>query len=224
MKQRHLEVTLYDYITGRMSEKDRHSAEEHLKECEECQREVNELKRTITLVDQFQPPPLTMEFREKAIQRIRELTLPPKPLFQRIKEWMQIPYVKWPLEGVAVAAVILLALTIYRDFTPQRLQEMEKTPREFTICLPEVKNPIVIETDNLDTTFTQLENLIKIHNGSLVKSKRMEKEIEVSLKVEKSEEGKLLHELNQLGKVKMGEEGYKDGEGNIVVCLKNKSL
>jgi hypothetical protein len=222
MKNRHLEEIIYDYITGRMNEKDRLSAEEHLKACEECQKEVNELMKTMKVLDQFQSPPLPMEFREKAIQRIRELTLPPKPLFQRIKEWMQIPYVKWPLEGLAVTAIILLALTIYKDFTPQKLQEMEKAPKEFTICLPEVKNPIVIETGNIDKTFTQLEKLIQIHKGSLIKSKRMEKEIEVSLKVEKSEEVKLLQELIQLGKVRMEKEGYKNKEGNIVVCIKEK--
>lgn len=219
MKQTHLEDSLYDYISRRMNEDDYHLAEEHLQGCEGCQKEVEELKKTLNLLDQFQPPSLSADFKDEVIQRIRDLPPPPKPLFQRIKEQIQIPYIKWPLQGLAVAVVLLLALTIYKDFTPEGFYEFEKLPKELQIELAEVKNPIIIETDSIDTALENLKGLIQAHNGKVLQVIRLESGIKITFGLDKGEEVVLFDNLKLVGKVHMKSKGYRDAQGNIVVLL-----
>lgn len=228
MKIEHLEENLYDYVTRRMDEKDYRLTEEHVRMCEECQREVSELMETLVLLDKFQPPPLSVEFKEKVRQRLYELTLPSKPLsyqirevFYRIKEWFQIPPVKRVLQGAAVVATLLLTLTIYKTII-EKPYDIEKIPRDLKITLTEVKNPIIIETENIDASLEQLKKLIQVHDGNLLQTIFIDKGIRVTFSLKKEKEPSLFSELKQLGKVWMEKEDFKDKQGNIVMVLKEK--
>lgn len=217
MKCEEVKDLLYEFITGRLEHNNLTRVEGHIKDCKACRQDAKKMRHTLNLVNEVKPPPLSADFKEKVMQRIHDLPMPPKPLFQRIKERIQVPYIKWPLEGmVAAAAIVLLTLAIYRGLTP----EVKTIPREIEITATEVKNPIVIETRDIDSSFTQLKGLIQLHNGRLIRSRTIEGGIEVIFRVEKGEEEGLFKDLSELGKVQKEEEGYKDVEGNIVLVLK----
>ncbi len=218
MKTEHLGENLYDYVTGRMDDKDYHFAEEHLKGCEKCQKEVHELKETLKLLDQFQPPPLSDEIKEAVKQKLRKLPLPPKPLPQRLKEWIQIRPVKW---GLAVATVmVLLTLTIYRNFTDVNLSRIEQLTKDIKIRLPDVKNPIIIEVNELDAGLEKLKEIIKSQDGEVLQVITIKEGLKITVNLEKDKEKTFFEKLNILGKTLMEKEGYRDEHGNIVVVLK----
>lgn len=218
MRQRHLEEKLYDYITGRMKENDRRLAERHLKECEECRQKAKELTETLKLLEQLQPTPLSEETKQKARQHLKRLPMPPKPLIQRIKEWMHAPYSRLPLKGLAAAALAVLAvitITVYKGLAPQ----IDTAPRDIKITITAAKNPIIIETDNVEASLTRLEGLFKLHNGRLIGKKDVDIGIEAAFSIDKSAEAELLQKLAQTENAQIEKEGFKDKDGNIIVLL-----
>ena len=225
MKMKHLEEDLYDYVTNRMDEGRRQDAEKHVKICTECQKEIDELKKTINLLNQFQPPPLSEEFKESVKQKLRalQIPLPPKSLFQRLKESFQIRPLIWVLEGVAVMAVIMLSVGIfYKSYNPYK-SHLETITKDLQIELAEVKNPIIIEAGDLDNTLESLKELIRIHEGKVLQVLQLDKGLKITFSLEKEQESVLFDNLKQLGNLWMKEEGYKDGQGNIVILLIKKN-
>lgn len=219
MKMEHLGDDLYDYVTVRLDEEAYRLAEEHVTGCGQCRKDADDLRETIRLLDQFQPPPLSEEFKQRVKQRLRELPLPHRPLSYRIKEWFRIPYIKLPLEGLAVVALVLLTFTIlHRGITP----EVKTIPKELKITIEEVENPIVIKTTDVDNTLELLKGLIQRHNGKLLQTIHLDKGIKVTFSLNKEKEAFLFDDIRKLGEVRIEKEGYKDRQGNIVILLKKE--
>lgn len=209
---------LYDYATMGLEQGDRKEVEDHLKECEKCQSALNEMKETLGVLNEWKPPEVPKDFKGKVMAQVkREAGLATKPFIDR---FFKPFYFKLPLEGLAVAAMIFLALTIYRGFVP----ELERGERGFQITtkIIEAKSPIIIETENLEKSFSQLKDMIQTYQGSLVRRRPVEGGMEVTFKVGKEWEESILKELGQLGKVQKREVGFKDSDGNIVVILRRK--
>ncbi|MCX5814080.1 MAG: hypothetical protein NT178_16290 [Proteobacteria bacterium] len=221
MKDKHLEDNLYDYITGRMSQKDTVMAGEHLKGCEKCRKELQTMQETVALLDKYEPPPLSMEFKKKVIQEIHASPFPRKPFFQRIKEWFQIPYFRWSIEGLAVAAAVVLTLTVYRGLTPPVTLEGKPEIRgAFEVELEEVKTPIIVGTKDMDKALSELKELIQANNGKLIRKRKINQDMEITTNIPKESEEKFIQGLSQSGKVEIKGKEYKDSQGNIVVRLK----
>ena len=117
MKGKHLEEDLYEFVTGRASEEDARHAEEHLEGCEKCREEYKAMRRTLSVIDKYEPPPLPMGFKKRVVRRIYESPSPRKPLLRAMREWFQVPRFRWSLQGAALALVILLTVTVYRATT-----------------------------------------------------------------------------------------------------------
>ena len=133
-----------------------------------------------------------------------------------------MPAFRWSFEGVAVACAILLTITIYRGFTPETpaTPEAQKEIRgglEFT--LPEAKSPVVVETKDPEKALTDLGKLIQSYGGRLVRRRRVDTGMEVSVNIPNDREKKFLQDLSRIGKVEMMGKDYRDTEGNIVVQL-----
>jgi hypothetical protein len=222
MRGNHLEEKLYEYVTGRLSREDSLLAEEHLGQCEKCQREGEEMKKTLELLDQVEPPPLSREFKRKVIQEIYDAPLPSTPLLQRMRGWFRMPAFRWSFEGVAVACAVLLTITLYRGFTPQT----PATPEAQTeirggpeFALPQAKSPVVVETKDLDKALADLGALIQSHDGKLVRRRKIDTGLEVTMDIRNDKESSFLQGLSRIGKVEIKDKDYRDTEGNIVVRL-----
>jgi len=222
---------LYEFFVGEIDENSRIEVEGHIKECKQCNLDVEKMRDILELLKKAEPPPPSSDFRERLLMRVREIPLPPKPFLQRLAERIQIPRIKWALEPLyikrslkwaTVAAGILLTLTITRSFITEKPHEEEKLQRGFQITLSEVKSPIIIESGNVDVTLARLKEIIQSHNGKVVQVLQADKGLKITFNVGKKEEGTLLSELPQLGKVQIEKEGFKDRDGNILVLLKER--
>ena len=94
------------------------------------------------------------------------------------------------------------------------------TERTGKITLFEVKNPIIIETSDVDNSLDRFNRLIQDHKGKLLQNIPTDKEIRVTFSIEKNEEQPFFNQLSELGSVRIPKEGYKDRQGNIVVIFK----
>lgn len=213
---------LYDFLTHRLDGKTHHRVEEHLMACKHCQVEQRELEETISLLDQWKPPEISPTIEDQIISRIKKrMAEKPESRVKTIIDRVFRPYsIKITLEGLAVMAIILLSLTIYKGYYPGKFHEAEKAVKELEIKFFEVKNPIIIETKDIDPALELVKNLIQNHHGSLLQTIWMDGGVKVTFSLKKEEESSLFDEFHRLGRVQMEKEGYKDGKGNIVVLLK----
>lgn len=208
---------LYDYVTGHLDEKERDSMKSHLEMCDACKDKWAIMKKSLSLLDDWVHPTLPSNFAEKVLEKIHAQK---KPFWEKFVEKLFFPMViKIPLEGIAVAVLIFGIIMAYRGGT---IPELEKTPRGIIIGtqVTDAKNPIIIETPDIQSAFARLIETIKANHGHLVRRKPIDAGIKVTLRIEKDKEKDLLKGLTQLGKVRRGKNGYKDKEGNIVVILK----
>jgi hypothetical protein len=214
---------LYEFLTNRLNKELFQEVNEHLITCKRCQEDLQELRSTLSLLNEWKAPELSAGFRARVMEAIEERAERRHvPVFERIMNKVFRPYyLKLPLEGLAVAAMVVFALTLHKSF----ISEIEKTDRtqrgfEFAQKVTEAKKPIVVETGDIDKAMAQLLEIIQSHRGKLVRRKPVDSGMEMRFKLEKHEEEGFFKDLNQLGKVKKEKEGYKDGDGNIVVLLR----
>jgi hypothetical protein len=216
---------LYEYITESLQGDDLIKVKKHLEGCENCRSEAEKITRTVKLLDEVKPPPLSTNFKASVLRRVQTLPLPPKPVWQRIKEHL-MPYLTPAptpafMKGLAVAVVLLVAAAI---FIPEILHQREQNWKDIDIKLHEVKNPIIIATDESEKALDQLKVLIHAHDGSVLQTIWVEQGIQVLFSVSPEEESSLLNDLSSLGSVFMEQEGYKDAKGNIGVVLQEKII
>ena len=187
---------LYDLVTGKVKGDTMTAIERHLQECQNCRQARERIMHTIMALNAVQPPPLSPGFQTELLKKARQIPLPPKPIWQGLKEWFQIPYVKWPLEGLAATAVILIALAVYKDLSLTKPSKTEMTLRSFQMEISEttVKHPIIIPTRDLNKTLSTLENLIKKYDGRIVQTLPHGRETQVTLTMKKENESSFLTE------------------------------
>lgn len=213
---------LYELVAGKLEGDASIAIEKHLRECQSCRQARERLTLTLNALDTVKPPHLSPGFQTEVLKRAQDIPLPSKPLWHRFREWFQVPYIKWPLEGLAVTAVILIALTVYKGVSLTKPSKIEMTPRSFQMEFSETtaKHPIIIPTRDLDKTLSSLENLIKKYDGRIIQSLPKDKEIQVTLNLKKENEAAFLTQLKKSGTVQMEQEGFRDEAGDIVVILK----
>jgi hypothetical protein len=223
MQADHIGEYLYEFVSQKMNEKDHRIWEAHIRQCTQCMKEVAELSKVLGFLNQVEAPVPSEAFKNDLARKLRTAPLPQPRFTERIREWFQVPSIRWSLRGAAVTAVLLLALIAIRGFLPE-IQKEDKTPRG-GIPVGEVKpasNPIVIETKSVEDSLQRLKEIIQFHQGSLVRRRPVAGGLEVTFKVSSQEEEDLIRALNQLGKVDRADQAFKDGEGNIVLLLREK--
>lgn len=217
MKDAHLGERLLDYLAGHLPAKDLPAIEEHLKGCAQCRKELEETREVLKAIDSFSPPPLSPEFKRETLQKLYEIPFPRKPLSRKIKEWFQIPALRWSFQGLAVAMALFIAIVAYREFTPST--EIRTGPPGPAI--EAVKTPILVEAPaGTDAALKTLLGLLESHQGKLVRRRPIDGSLEVTVNVPKEAEPDFLKALSGLGTVTMQGDQYKDSDGNIVLRLK----
>jgi hypothetical protein len=213
---------LYEWVTGKLEGDPLTSFEKHLQECQGCRQAAERMSHTIKALNTVEPPPLSARFTEKVLQEARSIPLPEKTVWERFKEWFQVPYIKWPMEALATAAVILIAVTVYKDVSLTKPSIIEMTPRSFQVEITgtSVQHPIIIPTADPNKALSNLVGLVKQYNGQLVQTLVRDKEIQVVLSLKKENEAAFLTRLNRLGSIQKGQDGFRDDKGNMVVVLK----
>ena len=210
---------LYDYLTDRLSKEDIQTVKAHVATCKSCEKDLEELRGTLTILDKWKPPEFSPAFRASVLEALEERrSRKPATVVKRMIEWfLQPQHLKRPLQGLAVAAMVLVVITIYRGLNPVEDRTIRDVPSPVIVI--EAKKPIVIETDDVSGAFDKLKRLIEVHQGSMVRRRPVEGGMEVTIKSDKDKEEKFLESLTQLGSVKKETEGFKDGDGNIVVTI-----
>jgi len=222
MDCKEVKEVLYDVLTHRLKDDDLQKVNAHITQCENCQKNLEELRGTLALLDTWKTPKLSPGFRASVLESIDEReSRRPAGVIKRMLEWiLQPPRLKRPLQGLAVVAMILLAFTVYRGLSPGPDRTMRDLPSPVKVIGAE--NPIVVEVKNVDEALDGLKRIIEVHHGSLVRRRPVEETLEVTFTLHGEREESLIGDLGQLGTVHTIKPGFKDGEGNLVVVLKKK--
>jgi anti-sigma factor RsiW len=222
MDCKEVKEALYDFLTHRLKDDDLQKVDAHITQCENCKKNLEELKGTLNLLDTWKTPELSPGFRARVLESIEEReSRKPAAVVKRMLGWiLQPPHLKRPLQGLAVVAMILLAFTAYRGLSPGPDRTMRDLPSPVKVTGAE--NPIVVEVKDVDEALDGLKKMIEIHHGSLVRRRPVEGTMEITFSLEGAQEEKLIGDLGQLGTVHRIKPGFKDGDGNIVVLLKKR--
>jgi len=215
------EENLYDFITNKnkLDEQTYQAVQKHLGSCDLCQDELDTFKDTISLLNKWNPPELSPDFEKRVMRKIAVEKLK-RTVLNIIDKLFRPFYIKLPLEGLAIAAVILLIMTTYNGFIPDEMDKGKQFQKGFEIQLSEVKHPIVIEVKDTNEALVLLRELIQAHKGKMLQAIWIDKGVRITFSMEKEEENTLFNNLNALGRVQMKPDGYQDDYGNIVVILK----
>lgn len=214
MKCKEIKNNLYDFISNRLEEATSKEVEEHLEQCNECKPELEKLKKTLSILDHWDSPKLNEYFTNKVMSQIIDIRRKRVTIFKKLFRPSLIP-----LEAVALVCIVFLGVLIFRGiFTPK----VKEVSRELKIQLEitEAKNPIIIETENIELTFISMNEIIRTHNGDLISSKKVESGIKIIFYVKEEKERELFQDLKQLGRTKIKKKGYKNRNGNIVMIIK----
>jgi hypothetical protein len=222
MDCKEVKEALYDFLTHRLKDDDLQKVNAHVTQCENCKKNLEELKGTLNLLDTWKTPELSPGFRARVLESIEEReSRKPAAVIKRMLDWiLQPPRLKRPLQGLAVVAMILLAFTVYRGLSPGPDRTMRDLPSPVKVIGAE--NPIVVEVKDINDALEGLKKIIQIHQGSLVRRRPVEGTMEVTFTLAGDREEKLIGDLGQLGTVHAVKPGFRDGDGNIVVLLKRK--
>ena len=221
------------YIEEKLPMGEKIKAEQHIGSCLYCLNQLTELKELIYFQRHNTPLPSHLRQRinelfpkeEKPIKELSKDIV--SPLIRRISDFFAFPVRQWRYATVsmATALAVILIMIIYKGFTPEKPFEIEKIQGKqvfTTLSLREVKNPIIIETGDIENTFEQVRRLIQTHDGKMIEAVWIEKGIKLIFNFKREEETSLFNEFNKLGRTKIEEEGYRDKKGNIVVLLKER--
>ena len=222
MDCKEVKEALYDVLTHRLKDDELQKVNTHITQCENCQKNLEELRGTLALLDTWKTPKLSPGFRASVLESIDEReSRRPAGVIKRMLEWILQPSrLKRPLQGLAVAAMILLAFTVYRGLSPGPDRTMRDLPSPVKVIGAD--NPIVVEVKNVDEALDGLKKIIEVHHGSLVRRRPVEETLEVTFTLPGEREENLIGDLGQLGTVHTIKPGFKDGDGNVVVVLKKK--
>jgi hypothetical protein len=225
--------TIGFYIENKLPKGEKVRVEKHISSCLYCLNQLTELKELIYFQKQSAPLPSHLLQKVKGLfpgeerQRKEFLNDFFYPFIQRISDFFTFPVRQWRYTTVslATALAVILILIIYRGVTPEKPFDIEKImrPRDFALLnLKQVKNPIVVETGDIENAFERVKRLIQAHNGKMVEAIWIDQHIKLIFSLRTEEETSLFDEFNKLGRTKIEKEGYRDKKGNIVVLLKEK--
>jgi len=221
------------YIEGKLPKGEKIKVEKHITSCLYCLDQLTELRELVYFQKHRAPIPSHL------LQKIKSLYPKEKsairgflkdifyPSLQGIYDYIIFPLRQWRYATVSIATaiVVILTLTIYKGLTPEKPLDIKKIPegKAFTMLkLTEAKNPIIIETGDIDNTFEKVRRIIQAHNGKLSQALWVEKGIKITFSLKKEEEISLFNDFNKLGRIKIEKEGYRDKDRNIVVLLKER--
>lgn len=210
-----IEKHLYDYVTERLDSERRMALEIHFKECDGCFQKLKEFRGALPLLDNWSPPRLPTNFPAQVLNNIET----ERPWWRKVLDTMFLPlHYKIPLQGIAVAALALFAIVLYRGGI---VQEPSTQYRDVKIDSENgrPKSPIVLKVEDIDTTLEKLVKFLNRHDALILKKILLHEGIEITLKIDKSDESSLTGYLRKLGDLSIATDDFRDSQGNIVMII-----
>jgi hypothetical protein len=218
---------LYDLETGRLGADESERIRGHVKGCERCRRELDQIKEILALLDKAQAPDPSPGYQEKIRARLRQVQanvpVSARPLHAGFKEWLEEFFSGCPPLAAASALVAVLVLGIGYIAYRTMLRPEHDTIRRGGIAVRgpalEAEKPLEIRVSNVERAFEELSGLVEAYGGRIVRRWPIEGGKQILLRVPESEEKSFIGDLSGLGEITRPKSGYKDGEGNIVVIM-----
>jgi hypothetical protein len=216
---------LHLYISKKLDDSISREIEEHIDNCSSCKKQLKEVSWFFLSLEQDPPPGISHDFSQRVLKRTKSLPVKEKPWLLRFKKSIQVPAVKWPLEGfAAVAVVMLITFTFYRGIFTDHPSRPDSGLKGTKITLYDVRNPVLIVSDKpSDIALDDLKQLVKNRQGKILQVLMRADGFRITIGIPTEREKIMLSEFNKLGKVTRSQEGYKDNKGNIVVLLLTKN-
>src|SRR2546422_2438637 len=108
---------LSELLDEALPTRERALVEAHLADCQECRRELEQLRATVSILRRVEPVRAPVGFVDRVMATVR-----PVPWYRRLAAWIFLPLsVKLPAEAAALAPVALPAVVLFqRDPAPPR--------------------------------------------------------------------------------------------------------
>ncbi len=120
-----IEQKLTAYLEGFLSGKDRGLVEEHLRDCPDCSRALDDLKRTKAMLeglDEVEPPPW---LAARIMSQINEESEAKVGFFRKL--FLPL-HIKIPVQALAAVCVIALSILVYHATIPDMKSIQHKLP------------------------------------------------------------------------------------------------
>lgn len=229
-----VELLLYDRLTGRAAPDVCRTVEAHLQQCAHCQAASDEMQRTLAQLETWTVPAPAPDFQARLKTRVTAHLKATPARTETPAEQVSVPRIpgtrperrglasllrrQWfPVVGLALAATLAGVVVVYQGFGPGERQPEQMT-RGLQIDL--AGTPIVIETQDPDKTLGDLVAIIHSQGGEILRKRPVESGLELTVTIAPQHEQTLLRQLTSVGKVSVPKQGYRDGEGNVLVLLK----
>ena len=111
---------LSELLDEALPTRERALVEAHLADCQECRRELERLRATVSILRRVEPVRAPVGFVDRVMAAVR-----PVPWYRRLAAWIFLPLsVKLPAEAAAMALVAILAVFLF-----QRDPELQRSIR-----------------------------------------------------------------------------------------------
>ncbi len=131
---------LSELLDEALPTRERALVEAHLADCQECRRELERLRATVSILRRVEPVRAPVGFVDRVMAAVR-----PVPWYRRLAAWIFLPLsVKLPAEAAAMALVAILAVYLFqRDPELQRAigPDLPATPPRADAPAPREEQP-----------------------------------------------------------------------------------
>lgn len=144
MDCKEIRILLSKYLEDDLEPDRKKLVEQHLGSCEGCARELDALKSMVSSLGKLEKVEPPFDFLESIHQRLEEPSRA-KVMLRRI---FYPPYIKLPIEAVAVAATILLAIRIVSFISPGEVTvamrpALEEKGDRLKVAMKEERLPVI---------------------------------------------------------------------------------
>jgi len=163
MDHEEIDLLLPWYVNGTISEEDRHRVEEHLHECNQCQKEVLFLKR---LGEAVETEPLLAPSHGLLQNTLEHIGRKRLNLLDRVIEWLApIPRLRWVAIAAGLAIVLQTAVIVELVSRPR----IEKTYEVLSVPVTqEAMGPRIIVAFKENVTESVIRETIQSFRGQIV--------------------------------------------------------
>ena len=213
---------LYSLASGRLPPADQARIEAHTRSCGECRTALEGMRMTVKLLDSWEPEAPSADFGLRLRRMILEHPLESVNVARSSKSF---PFFfrgsKMWLPG-AVAALLVVGVFVYRTALIPRQEQPIVRDVPLSIGATSAPTPLEVTVSDPADALNTLTGNLSSYGSRLVRRRPVASGLEVTLNVPQEQTSSLLGLLAGLGELKKLENSYKDGDGNVVVVLRQR--
>jgi hypothetical protein len=184
---------------------------DHLTSCKSCQKEADELKKVLNLLDLAEPPVVPEHFSRQVMA-----TITSSPAWRERLTGLSALFPR-PLPAFASLLLLVLcsALIVYVAYSPKKL---DMTPREASIILSQ---PLLLKVDNIDAALVGTRAKLTSLGGRILADETTRSGMRLTIDLSADQEAHFLETLKSLGTLTI-KGRYRDKEQHILLVLERK--